>query len=307
MRKEILIPVFTAVAGAVGFGLRRWEQGTGFEPETGLAIPGAPAAFALGLFSLAVGVALLLLCRGKYRDFSGGYEDAFCFEGDRVSAGALVLCGFLAMGSGALALMDLPRRWETALSAVSQMGGTDPERTAAMSMVAYVLATALSLLTAAACLVIAKRGLQGTSREKNGIWAQLPAFTAGFWMVSAYQNHSGDPVKESYFYGVLAIVAIAVGCYYAAGFCFRKYRCAQTVFFSMGGIYLSLVSLADAHELQEILLYLSLALYLGVHALLLLRADREGERMCPSGEDAERETRQEAGDETTQTEETSCE
>ena len=44
MRKDIVIPLVSLLAGVAGFVLRRRELATGFEPDTGLAVPGCPAA-----------------------------------------------------------------------------------------------------------------------------------------------------------------------------------------------------------------------------------------------------------------------
>ena len=62
MRKEILVPAVAVIGGGAGFALRRWGLSTGFEPDTGLPIPGAPANLALIALSVAVAVLLVLLC-----------------------------------------------------------------------------------------------------------------------------------------------------------------------------------------------------------------------------------------------------
>ena len=49
----------------MGFGLRKWQLASGFEPDTGLAIPGSPAALALLLWSSFVALGVILLCMDR--------------------------------------------------------------------------------------------------------------------------------------------------------------------------------------------------------------------------------------------------
>ena len=54
MKKHWLAPLLAIAGGAVGFGLRKWQLASGFEPDTGLAIPGAPAVGALAVCAAAL-------------------------------------------------------------------------------------------------------------------------------------------------------------------------------------------------------------------------------------------------------------
>ena len=65
MRKDIVIPLLALVGGAAGFALRRVQLRTGFESDTGLAIPGCPAALALIVLSAAVAAAPAAPLPGK--------------------------------------------------------------------------------------------------------------------------------------------------------------------------------------------------------------------------------------------------
>ena len=47
MKKQLMIPLLAAPWGAAAFLLRLWQNRTGFEPDTGLPIPGAPAGMVL--------------------------------------------------------------------------------------------------------------------------------------------------------------------------------------------------------------------------------------------------------------------
>ena len=63
MRKGTFFSALAFIGGAVGFGLRRWQLAAGFEPETGLPVPGAASAWLLVGWSVLLGAVILLLCR----------------------------------------------------------------------------------------------------------------------------------------------------------------------------------------------------------------------------------------------------
>ena len=44
MKKQWMLPALALVSGAAAFALRLWQNATGFEEETGLAVPGVFAA-----------------------------------------------------------------------------------------------------------------------------------------------------------------------------------------------------------------------------------------------------------------------
>ena len=62
MGKRCLPTILALVGGVAGFGLRKWQLMTGFEPGTGLTLPGAPAAGALVAWTGLVALLVLALC-----------------------------------------------------------------------------------------------------------------------------------------------------------------------------------------------------------------------------------------------------
>ncbi len=288
MRKEILLPALAVLAGGVGFGLRRWELSTAFEETTGLAVANAPATWALILCSLVVGVILLILCRGG-REFPDGYDEAFPWKSSVPAAAVLTLGGLFALAGGISAAIGLPARWEAALMQAYQLQSGNPKTSAMTALIPHVLTLVLSLLSCAGVLALAWGGRRSGSKGSGRAWTLAPAFAACLWLIGSYQAHSGDPVRLNYLYEVLAVTAALLGSYYIAGFSFGKGKCGPAAFFCLGGTYLSLVTLADLHEISDLLLYGFFGIYLTAHAYLLLRSCREKPRMCPS-QTAEEET-----------------
>ena len=249
MRKEIIVPAVAAVGGGAGFALRRWGLDTGFEPDTGLAISGAPANLALIGLSVVMVVVLALLCRGKKPAFSG-YGQAFQARGNTLYATAGVVSGFLLLAAGVL------------MAAEPMMGG---------ELVYTRLITAVLALIAGVCVVLTVRdNLRGTGSGKYSFKLLMPAYAFCVWLIAAYQVRAGDPVRLDYVYELFAIIAGLLGLYGAASFSFERGRASLTCLFSLLGVYFSLVTLADPHPLADRVLYAFTIVYLLTNTITLL-------------------------------------
>lgn len=249
MRKEIIVPAVAVIGGGVGFALRRWGLDTGFEPDTGLPIPGAPATMALIALSAVMVVVLALLCWSGKTAFSG-YGQAFQAKGNTLYATAGVLSGFLLLGAGVL------------LAAEPLMGG---------ELVYTRLITAVLALVAGGCVVLTVRdNFRGESEGKYSFKLLMPAYAFCVWLIAAYQVRAGDPVRLDYVYELFAIITGLLGLYGAASFSFERGRTFLTALFSMLGVYFSLVTLADGHQLADLLLYAFTILYLLTNTVTLL-------------------------------------
>ena len=265
MRKEIVLPVTAGVCGAVGFALRRWELSAAFEADTGLPVPGAPASIAVMVFSVLVFVVLLALCRMGHRPFSGGYDVAFAAKGNTLYASVMVLSAFLLLASAGLNLWYFVRR----------------ENTMATRLV-------LAALCVAACVCVvatARNNLRGEGKGKYSFTLLMPAYTCCMWLIVAYQARAADPVILDYVYELFAIIAVLLGLYFIAGFSFERPKVRRAAFFSLLGVYFSILTLADAHSLPDLLLYGFAILYLIANTVVMLA----NVRRCPPEENTERE------------------
>ena len=256
MRKEIILPAVAVVCGAVGHILRRWELATAFEAGTGLPIPGAPAALALGIFSAAAAVALALLCRGKYPAFSG-YGAAFRAGGSTLYAVMGTISAFLLLAGGVLMLA----------------GPALGEELVFTRLIAGALAVAAGLCVA----VTVRDNYRGTAPQKYNFRLLMPAYAFCVWLIAAYQVRAGDPVRQDYVYELFAIIASLLGLYSTASFSFERGRPFFTCLFSLLGVYFSLVTLADTHDLATILLCAFSIVYLLTGTVTLLHNAARGD------------------------------
>ena len=250
MRKEILLPAVAAAGGVVGFAFRRWGLATAFEPDTGLPIDGAPATMALIVLSMVMAVVLALLCRGKYPAFSG-YDQAFQAKGNTAYATAGILSAFLLLAAAALLVYEF-----------FQAG---PDR-----VYTNLLVAALALAAGFCVMGTVQNNFKGLGRGKLNFTLLLPAYTCCVWLIAAYQVRAGDPVQLDYVFELFAIIASLLGLYFHAAFAFTKGRPFWAVFFALLGIYFSITTLADGHELGFTLLYAFAIVYLAVSAITLL-------------------------------------
>ncbi len=287
MRKAVILPGAVLAAGIGGFFLRRWELAAAFEPDTGLPIPGAPATLSLIGLSALVAIALLLLCRGRHNTFEGGYDQAFGAKGNTLYITAMVLAAFLLLASGVLLLLGLPAGYRTAL----ETQGMNP----VLSTLPKILQAALTLGCFFCVLALGKNSYRGEGKGKYSFPLLMPAYMACMWLISAYQTRAGDPIRLNYIYELMAIITALLGFYFMAGFSFGRGKVFVTSLFSLLGVYFSVVTLADTHDLATMLLFGFSIFYLlaGVTALL----DNDRERMCPSADQSNEITTEDATDE----------
>ena len=278
MRKEIVLPAATVAVGAAGFLLRRWELATAFEPDTGLHIPGSPATWALIALSAALAAALVLLCRGKYPDFAGGYDQAFQAKGNTLYATAMILSAFLLLAAAGGMVLSFLRRENT--------------------VVTRLILAALCVASFACVVATTRNNFRGEGKGKYNFTLLMPAYTGCVWLIAAYQVRAGDPVQLDYIYELFAIIAVLLGLYFNAGFSFERGKPFRAVLFSLLGVYFSLVTLADGHDPATTLLYGFAVLYLLSSTAVLLHnaARRPGAPMDPP--EAEKAAEEEETEET---------
>ena len=277
MRKEILLPGIAVGGGVVGFLLRRWELSTAFEPDTGLPISGAPATWALVALTLLVAGVLLLLCPRRAGAFPEGYDQAFCCS-NPFYATAAITGGFLLGAAGVLRLFELPQT--LAQSMITAEASSFTLRVFLLSLPQIALA-ALCLISALCVIFVAKNNYRSEGRGKRSGKLLLPAYTCCLWLITAYQVRAGDPVVLDYIYELFAIISTLLALYFMAGFSFQRSRAILTCFFCLIGCYFSLVTLADAHALDSLLLYAFAIFYLPASAAALLsHAGKEDTAPC---------------------------
>lgn len=235
-KKYIAAPAVAVAGGVVGFFLRGWELRTAFEPDTGLHIPGMPATWMLIILSVAMVAALAVLVRGfRSSGLSGGYDQAFAARGNTAYITCMVLSAFALLAAAVLLVLAFLRRENTAVT--------------------RLLLAVMCAVSAICVLDTGKHNYRGGGQGKYRAALLLPGYTFCVWLITAYQVRAGDPVQLDYIYELFAIIAALLGLYYTAGFSFERPKVARASLFSLLGVYFSIVTLADGHDLPTTLLY----------------------------------------------------
>ena len=266
MRKELILPAVAAAGGAAGFAQRRWGLTAGFEADTGLPVLGSPSTMALIAFSVVMAAVLLLLVQQKPHALAEGVP-AFASKGNTLYAVVTVLAAFLMLASAVMNVWLFFTREITALTRL-------------------VLA-ALCVAAFACILITAQRNLRGEALVKYSLPQLMPAYACCMWLVTAYQARAADPVILDYVYELFAVVAVLLALYFTAGFSFERPKVRRASFFSLLGVYFSIVTLADAHDLPTLLLYAFAILYLLANTAVLLANVRRRPPVPRSGPEPE--------------------
>ena len=274
MRKEIVLPSLAVGGGIVGFFLRRWELATAFEADTGLVTPNMPSTWALIIWSAVLAVVFILLCRGKHRPFNGGYDAAFAAKGNTVYVTAMVLGGFLLLASAVLNYMGIPAAYAEAVAAAR---AGNAQTTPLFAVLPRAILGLLSSISFFCVLSTGKNNYRGEGKGKFSFPLLAPAYMGCIWLIAAYQVRAGDPVRQDYIYELFAIIASLLGLYFMAGFSFERAKVFRSSLFSLLGVYFSLVTLADGHELYITLLYGFCILSLTANVTALLANDARPE------------------------------
>ena len=274
MRKEIVLPSLAVGGGIVGLLLRRWELATAFEADTGLVTPNMPSTWALIIWSAVLAVVFILLCRGKHRPFAGGYDAAFAAKGNTVYVTAMVLAAFLLLASAVLNYMGIPAAYAEAVAAAR---AGNAQGTPLFNVLPRAILGALAAVSFFCVLSTGRNNYRGEGKGKFSFPLLAPAYMGCIWLISAYQVRAGDPVRQDYIYELFAIIASLLGLYFTAGFSFERAKVFRSSLFSLLGVYFSLVTLADGHELYVVLLYGFCILSLTANVTALLANDARPE------------------------------
>lgn len=250
MRKNILLPACAVGFGAAGLLMRRWELASAFEPDTGLAIPNAPATLAL----IALSIAFFLLSGGVLWRMCRGlkplpYDDAFrC--GQPAFITAVVCSAALLLGGGLLGILGYVNR-------------SDPR-------LAYALLALLAVLSGLCVVLMGRNNYRGEGKGRFSGPLLIPAYTWCLWLVLSYQSRAGDPIVLDYVYQLLAIICSLLGLYFMSGFSFEKGKPFLTLWAALLAVYFSCVTLADSHDWMSLLLYAFSIVYFTAHSVVLL-------------------------------------
>ena len=251
MKKQYLIPGVAVAGGAAGFALRLVQNRSGFEAETGLAIPGNIGGVALPVLLAVLTAAIgILSWKTPKKAAEDGAFSAF-FPAKDAAGLMLPVMGIFLMGisgllDGALGLAILP--------------GVLFAPRVHLLLGAFALVSAVGLFTGLTACRHAGADFQTT------VLLAVPVMLV-VRLVLTYRVSSTDPALEAYYIELLAQVLLTVAFFHLAGFAFGDGRPRRFVLTAAMAAVLAMTAAADLGS--HITLVSSLALYLGGGMALL--------------------------------------
>jgi len=234
MRKDLILPGLALGAGVLGFGLRRWQWASGYDPDTQLFASGHPAALLLLVLAAGLALAALFLLRGSKipEDAPLPFRCPSPVYMSLMAASALLL-----LGSGVLGL--LYGMEELALWRI------DPESHLLTYPVSVMLCALLAFAAGLSNLMLGKGAYRGNAPQVCSLLALFPPMTALVWLFSTHLAHGTDPILMNYAFSLAAAIFLMLAHYDAAAAFHDRPHPFRGAFCALLGIFFGLVSLAD--------------------------------------------------------------
>ena len=284
MKKNLTLPALAVFGGAAAFLLRLLQNRTGFEPDTGLPIPGNLPGLALVILLVLLAAVICVLV-GK---LPGEQDPGPAFPADFSTTEPKLLM-LPVMGVLLTALSGLMELAQGLGIAPPGAPGLDDAYVLTADMEVWVPGHSFSqtamllmgLLSAAGLLlaVSACRPREGRKPIPGTVLLIVPAALV-VRLVLTYRTYSVDPALEAYYVELLALVFLTLAFYRLSSFAFQAGRTRRFALYASPAVVLSLAALASASasNLSAPLLYLGGALtLLGFLLLRLCRPDGDYE------------------------------
>lgn len=233
------VSVLGVCFGAAGFLLRLLQNRTGFEPDTGLPIPGNIPAMALPTLLVLAAVAVYLLaCRclpQKAEEKSFG--ELFQLE-DKGGLSAVLAGGCIMAASGVLELLDTVGGSAAAVSADGMEVVAVGAGTGGSGMAIGVLSAAAGICLVAGAILCRKEHTQPL------ILLAVPVCLL-VRLILVYRLRSTDPVLADYYLEILGLMFLILAVYRLSGFAVQMGRPRLFAFYAGVTAVLALTMLPD--------------------------------------------------------------
>ena len=269
MNKQYALPLTAVLGGAAALVLRLLQNHTGFEPDTGLPIPGNLPGLALAALLIGLGAALAATSRFYPEEEDPGPALPRHFSTDNVGLLTVPMCGVFLIGLSGLAdlaesfrlLPDTGSLSRHAIYGILRAGGLGFSLQGQLLMGLLALASAVSLfLVLSGC----RRRERETLRKLPAVITLIPVGMLVIRLVLTYRIDSVNPSLSMYYVELLSLVFLTLGFYRLSSFAFQAGRTRRFSLYAGASTVLCVASLADGSA------YLSSLLLTAGGALTLL-------------------------------------
>lgn len=240
MKRYAVFPILALGGGCAAFLLRLAQWRAGFEPGTGLPVPGSPFGVLTAALAILAGAACLLL-RKRLPEaadasaplFPEGFSTADPGLLTPAAAGVFLMAAAgLADLAGGLGVQGLPG--QTLLAAADRR---------------EQLILGLVTLAAAACLFPAVPACRKGGRTEGRSFSATPLLASVVCLVVrlvlVYRQDSSNPILAAYWVELMALVMAILALYRLSAFACGAGRTRRFVLYAVPAVVLCLAALAD--------------------------------------------------------------
>lgn len=269
MKKYQLFPLLSLVGGVCGAALRFLQNRSGFEPDTGLPIPGDPYAFLLpGVLLLVAALTLLLCLRLPRESESELFADAFSARSTFAATAAVAGIFLWCLSGAAGVLMNRSAQYTATADGLYYPVSTTVQRAD------FLLAGALVI--AALCIFPAAAVRRFRNLSSMGNLLLIPVVYLVLQLTLSFREISINASQQAYYVELLAMVFLTLSLFRLSSFAFHDGKDRHFALYSVMATVLCITALADVSTLQDRLFYAGGAcLTIG---FLLLRLTTAGEK-----------------------------
>lgn len=235
---------FTAMMGIFGAFLR-WLQNTqGFEADTGLAVTFSALHFVMLAFLLAfAGWLLWYIKKLDGSTMPQKYPESFACPTKLWQIGSVIFSAVMILGALALLLSVVSSmRSTTGVSAVYENLW---QKLSSLGLV-FDMILAVFALICAICFLVFSDGVNGKNPRNGGAASLVIVIFFCYRLIATYKTFASDPVIWHFAIQILAVSASLLAFYFIAGFNYGKPKMKSSLYFSILGAFLSIISVADS-------------------------------------------------------------
>jgi len=254
----------TLILGIFGAFLRWVQTIRVFDPNTGLATPNSIWSYAV-IFIILLSIALIFLRVRSLKKyiFPASYPEVFSRSTSVYTIFAIVIGIVMAVG-GLMTIVN-------AMSVKSSYS------------VFELMLGFFSLLCAICVSAFVLNANKPEKRSSGTLSSTIIVVFLCFWLIAAYKYSASDPVIWHFAPRLLAISATILAFYFIAGFVFGKPKALYSLFFSLLGAFLCILTLADSYPKGEQLIVIAFA------AEMLLLSFAQLSNMSENGTETKKE------------------